>query len=416
MNKNLLKKYARLIVRVGANVQRGNRVIVWAATEQSDLVVEVVKDAYRCGAEHVAVEWTNDALTRLHYTHRMTDVMAEVPRWEKEKAKDMSERLPCRIFIESEDPDLLRGISQEKIRAVQTARVKALKPYRDAMENKHAWTIAAAPSKAWAKKIFPDLTPGQAVNKLWDAILKTVHVSADTDPVREWEAINETFRAKCDWLNKKSFAAMEYASSNGTNLFVGLIQGCQWAGGGEATLDGHFFNPNLPTEEIFTAPKAGAASGKLVSTKPLSYNGQLIENFSITFEGGKAVSWEAEKGKAMLDQLLTMDEGATMLGELALVSKQSPINQSGILFYNTLFDENASCHVALGSAYTNLYPSFEKLTRKELTERGLNDSLIHVDFMIGCDDLSITGICGDGTRVPVFRNGDWAPEMLAELQ
>jgi aminopeptidase len=407
MNKNLLKKYARLIVRVGANVQRGNRVILWADTEQSDLAVEVVKEAYRCGAEHVAVEWNNDALTRLHYTHRMTDVMTEIPRWEKEKAKDMSERLPCRIFIESEDPDLLRGISQEKIRAVQTARVKALKPYRDAMENKHAWTIAAAPSKAWAKKIFPDLTPGQAVNKLWDAILKSVHVSADTDPVKEWEILNDAFRAKCDWLNNKGFAAMEYSSSNGTNLFVGLIEGCQWAGGGESTLDGHFFNPNLPTEEIFTAPKAGAATGKLVSTKPLSYNGQLIENFSITFEGGKAVSWEAEKGKAMLDQLLSMDEGATMLGELALVSKQSPINQSGILFYNTLFDENASCHLALGAGYSECLDGFEELSFEECTARGVNDSIIHVDFMIGAPDLSIIGTTADGKQVPIFENGVW---------
>ena len=415
MNKNLLKKYARLIVRVGANVQRGNRVVVFADTEQSELAVEVVREAYRCGAEHVAVEWSNDALTRLHYTHRMTDVMAEIPRWEKEKMKDMSERLPCRIFIESEDPDLLRGISREKIRAVRFARVKAFKPYRDAMDNKHAWTIAAAPSKAWAKKIFPELSASKAVDALWDAILKSVHVSADTDPVEEWNKINESFRAKCEWLNNNAFAAMEYSSSNGTNLLVGLIQGVKWMGGGEETLSGHFFNPNLPTEEIFTTPKAGAATGKLVSTKPLSYNGQLINNFSITFEQGKAVSWQAEEGQEMLDQLFSMDEGAKMLGELALVSRQSPINRSGILFYNTLFDENASCHVALGDGFTNLYPNFDKMTRKELTERGINDSLIHVDFMIGCDDLTVTGIRGDGTRVKVFENGDWAPSMLAEL-
>ncbi|MBQ1965522.1 MAG: aminopeptidase [Clostridia bacterium] len=416
MNKSMLKKYARLIVRVGANVQRGNRVVVYAGVEQADLATEVVKDAYRCGASHVAVEWSHDEITRLHYTHRMTDVMAEVARWEKEKAKDMAERLPCRIFLDSSDPDLLRGISQEKIRAVQAARVKVFKPYRDQMDNRHAWTIAAVPSKAWAKKIFPDLTPGAAVEKLWDAILKSVHVTADTDPVAEWKKINEAFRAKCDWLNKNSFTAMEYTSSNGTNFIAGLIPGVQWMGGGEEFLNGHFFNPNLPTEEIFTSPKAGAASGKLVSTKPLSYNGQLIENFSITFEQGKAVSWEAEKGQAMLDQMLSMDEGAKMLGELALVPKTSPINQSGILFYNTLFDENASCHVALGSGFTNLYPGFDKMTRKELTDRGINDSFIHVDFMIGADDMTITGIRGDGTRVKVFENGDWAPSMLAELQ
>lgn len=415
MNKTLLKKYARLIVRVGANVQRGNRVVVYADTEQSDLALEVVKDAYRCGASHVAVEWGNDALTRLHYTHRMTDVMTEIPRWEKEKMKDMAQRLPCRIYIESSDPDILRGISQEKIRAVHTARAKAFKPYRDQMDNKHAWTIAAAPSKAWAKKIFPDLKPSQAVEKLWDAILKSVRVSMDTDPVKEWNKMNEAFRAKCAWLNRNAFTAMEYTSSNGTNFLVGLIDGVKWMGGGEETLNGHFFNPNLPTEEIFTTPKAGAVTGTLVSTKPLSYNGQLINNFSITFEQGKAVSWSAETGKAMLDQLLGMDEGAKMLGELALVPKTSPISRSGILFYNTLFDENASCHVALGAGFTNLYPGFEKMSRKELSDRGINDSLIHVDFMIGSEDLTVTGIRGDGTRVPVFKNGDWAPEMLADL-
>ena len=411
MNKNLLKKYARLVVRVGANVQRDDRVVVYADTEQTPLAVEIVREAYRCGASHVSVEWSNDELTRMHYTHRMTDVMAEVPRWEKEKMKEMAERLPCRIRIESSDPDLLRGISQEKIRAVQSARVKVFKPYRDAMDNKHAWTIAAAPSKAWAKKIFPDLPAAKAVNRLWDAILSSVHVTSDTDPVKEWEALNRSFRAKCDWLNQNAFAALEYTSSNGTSFFVGLIQGVQWMGGGEETLGGHFFNPNLPTEEIFTTPKAGAASGRLVATKPLSYNGQLIEDFSVTFEQGRAVSWEAKTGKAMLDQLFSMDDGAKMLGELALVPGTSPISRSGILFYNTLFDENASCHVALGEGFTNLYPGFASMTRKELTDRGINDSLIHVDFMIGAPDLCVTGIRGDGSRVPVFVNGDWAPEL-----
>lgn len=415
MNKTMLKKYARLIVRVGANVQRGSRVVLYVDVEHADLAEEIVKDAYRCGAETVTVEWSHDAITRLHYTHRMTDVMTDVARWEKEKMKHMAEKLPCRIFVDSSDPDLLRGISQEKIRAVQTARVKAFKPYRDQMDNRHAWTIAAAPSKTWAKKIFPKLTAGAAVEKLWDAILKSVHVSADTDPVAEWEKINEAFRAKCDWLNNNAFTAMEYTSSNGTNFIAGLIPGVKWMGGGETFLNGHFFNPNLPTEEIFTTPKAGAASGTLVSTKPLSYNGQLIDKFSITFEQGKAVRWSAEQGQAMLDQLFGMDDGAKMLGELALVPKTSPINQSGILFYNTLFDENAACHMAMGSGFTNLYPDFDKFSRKDLTERGINDSLIHVDFMIGADDLTVTGIRGDGTRVAVFENGDWAPSMLAEL-
>ena len=408
MNKTLLKKYARLIVRVGANVQRDQPVVIWASVEQVPLVTEVVRECYRCGAKKVRVDWDCDAITRMNYTHQMTETMTDIPRSEKEKWKEMAEDLPCRIFIESEDPDLLKGVSQEKIRAVNEAYSRMKKPYRDAMDCKHTWTIAAAPSKAWAKKVFPDLKPSDAVNKLWDEILKTVHVSMDTDPVKEWEKINEDFAARCKWLNEMAFTAMEYSSSNGTNLLVGLIGGMHWLGGGEDTLSGQFYNPNLPTVEIFTTPMRGAAEGKLVSTKPLSYQGQLIENFSITFEHGRAVKWEAEKGQQMLDQLLTLDEGATMLGELALVPKDSPISQSGILFYSTLIDENASCHVALGEGFPNLYPGFEKMTRKELTELGINDSLTHVDFMIGAEDLSITGIRGDGTRIPVFRNGTWA--------
>lgn len=408
MNRGLLKKYARLIVRVGVNVQRGMPVVISAEVDQQALVTELVKEAYRCGAEEVRVEWSCEALTRLNYMHQMTATMTAVPRWEKEKMKETAERLPCRIRIESADPDALSGISQEKIRAVREARAKAFKPYRDAMDNRHPWVIAAAPSRAWAKKVFPDLRPAEAEARLWDAILDSVRISAQSDPVKEWEKVNASFRDRCAWLNQQKFTALEYTSSNGTSFLVGLIDGVIWAGGGEETQDGHYFNPNLPSEEIFTTPKRGAAEGTLVSTKPLSYQGQLIEDFSITFRHGKAVSWTAKKGQAMLDQLLTLDAGSAMLGELALVPKSSPIAKSGILFYNTLFDENASCHVALGEGFTNLYPGYESLSRKDLTERGINDSITHVDFMIGSDDLSVTGIQGDGSRVPVFRNGDWA--------
>ena len=411
MNRSLLKKYAKLIVQVGANVAPDMEAVIYASVEQQELATEVVRECYRRGAKKVRVEWNCDAVTRLHYTHQKTDVMAKVARWEKEKMKEMSQVLPCRIFIDSDDPDALAGISQDKIRTVQQARVRVMKPYRDAMDNKHPWVIAAAPSKAWAKKVFPDETPAKALEHLWDAILSAVHVSKETDPAEEWKKINESFRSRSQWLNDNAFTRLEYHSANGTDFSVGLIPGVKWEGGGEYTLSGHFFNPNLPTEEIFTSPMKGAAEGTVVSTKPLSYNGQLIENFSITFEGGKAVRWKAEKGQAMLDQLLTLDQGATMLGEVALVPKTSPISRSGILYYNTLFDENASCHLALGRGFTNLYPGFETMTQEQLTAAGINDSLIHVDFMIGAEDLSITGIKADGTRVPVFLNGNWAQEV-----
>ena len=408
MNQKLLRNYARLIVRVGANLRPGMKAVVTVAVDQKDLAAQVVKECYACGASAVRVEWYDETVSRLHYLNQATEELASVARWEKEKMRQTAQDLPCRIYIDSDDPDAMKGIEQGKLQAVARARSKAFKPYRDAMDNKHAWVIAAAPSKAWAKKVFPKESPAKATEKLWEAILDAVRVTEDNDPVAEWNKINESFRKRSKWLNDNAFTAMEYESSNGTSFRAGLIPGVKWEGGGEFTLDGHYFNPNLPTEEIFTTPMRGVAEGTLVSTKPLSYHGQLIERFSITFENGKAVRWQAEKGQAMLDRLLSLDAGAKMLGELALVPKTSPIARSGLLYYNTLFDENASCHVALGEGFTNLYPGFETMTRKELTEKGINDSLTHVDFMIGADDLSVTGVRADGTRVPVFRNGTWA--------
>jgi aminopeptidase len=319
----------------------------------------------------------------------------------------MVEEVPCRIFIESEDPDGLKGVNREKMQKSQMARYKVTKKYSDALENKDQWTIAAVPSYAWAKKVFPNETKRNAYNKLWDAILETVYVTKDNDPVKEWDNHNKNLKERTKWLNEKKFDYIEYKSSNGTDFRADLIPEAHWCGGGEETLSGNFFNPNLPTQEVFTSPKKGFAEGTLVSTKPLSYHGQLIEDFKITFKDGKAVSWEARENKDLLDKMLSMDEGAPYLGELALIPQDSPIANTGILFYNTLFDENASCHVALGRGFCDTIDGFQEKTLEECQALGVNDSMIHVDFMIGADDLTITGY-KDGKAYPIFINGNWA--------
>ena len=268
------------------------------------------------------------------------------------------------------------------------------------------WCIAAVPGEAWAKKMFPDLSRRAAVEKLWEAILFTSR--ADGDPVAAWDAHNKELADRCAYLNSLGLVSLEYKASNGTNLTVGLIENALFLGGGEYTLSGEFYNPNIPSEEIFTSPKAGSAEGIVYSSKPLSYRGELIENFSVRFESGKVVEVHAQKGEELLKKLISMDEGAAMLGECALVAQNSPIAKSGLLFYNTLFDENAACHLALGKGFSNCIKDYDKYTLEECRSMGINDSMIHEDFMIGTDDLDITGITKDKKRIPIFRNGNWA--------
>ena len=292
---------------------------------------------------------------------------------------------------------------------VNLAKMKVQKPYRDAIDNKHQWVIVAVPSAKWAKKVFPGERTSTAVSKLWDAILQSVRVTKDNDPVAEWQAHSEALKARYEKLNACQFAKMHYYSENGTDFTAGLIPDSEWTGGGDTLPDGTFFVPNMPTEEIFTSPMKGEAEGTVVATMPLSYQGNLIENFSITFEGGRAVSCKAEKGQELLERMIAMDEGAAMLGELALIPHDSPISNQGILYYNTLFDENASCHLALGRGFSVLKD--KDLTKEQMHEKGVNDSVIHVDFMIGDGTLNIDGITADGEVVPVFRNGNWAEKF-----
>lgn len=407
MQKTIMRKYARLIARTGANIQKGQAVRLFINADQYEFATIMVDECYKAGASRVDIDWSWQPITKLDYCHRTVKSLSTVLKWEEERLKLMTEEYPCRIFIVSDDPDGLKGINQKKMQKAQLARYPIIKPYRDAIESKHQWTIAAIPSYVWAKKIFPDLKKNAAYEKLWEAILATVHVTKDNDPVEAWDRHNADLKNRCEWLNSYKFDYLEYHSANGTDFKAWLIPEGHWCGGAEATKQGVIFNPNLPTEEVFTSPMKGRAEGKLVATKPLSYEGQLIENFSITFKDGKAVEWEAEKGRELLDKMIGMDEGSAMLGELALIPKESPINQSGILYYETLFDENATCHVALGMGFNDTIDGYLDKTNEECRELGINDSIIHVDFMIGADDLEITGY-KDGVATPIFRNGTWA--------
>ena len=407
ISQNLLQKYARLIVRTGANVQKGQIVQLVVSVEQHAFAALVIEECYKAGAKKVNVDWTSDVQLRLNYLYAEQETLSTVLPWEEAKMKQMVEDLPCRIYIASDDPDALNGIDPQKISSVSQARGKVMKPYRNAIDGKHQWVIAAHPSEKWARKCFPDAE--DAEDRLWEAILKTVRVQEDNDPVDAWKKHTDFIEEKANWLNEQGFSSLRYRSANGTDFTVDLIPGAKWEGAGIVNqMNGAFYIPNMPTEEIFTSPLAGKCEGTLVAVKPLSWNSQLIEDFSITFENGRAVSCKAGKGQELLEKMISMDEGAAMLGEVALVPKESPVNQCGFLFYETLFDENACCHCALGMGFKEVLPGGDDLTMEQAQQQGINDSIIHVDFMVGADDLSIDGIRPDGTTVPVFRNGTWA--------
>lgn len=406
MKKTVLKRYADLIATVGANVQKGQEVLVYAGLDQPEFVGYVVEACYEAGAKRVRVEWSYDPVTKLHAKYQTEEDLGSVAEWEKAKLQNMVDTLPCRIYLESSDPDALKGVPQPKYTKAMTARSLTVKPYRDAIDNRHQWCIAAVPGEAWAKKLFPELSKKQAVEKLWEAILFTSR--ADSDPIAAWEAHNADLKARCDYLNGKNIRTLVYQSSNGTDLKVGLIPEAQFLAGSEATLQGVVFQPNIPSEEVFTTPMKGQAEGIVYSTKPLSFQGQLIEDFSVRFHEGKAVEVKAGKNQELLEQMISMDENAAYLGECAFVPKESPINRSGIIFFNTLFDENAACHLALGMGFDNCIRDYDKYTKEALGKLGVNDSVIHVDFMIGSDDLSITGLTEEGGEVAIFRNGTWA--------
>ena len=406
MKKSLLRKYAALIAKIGVRIEKGQEVVISADLDQPEFVKILVEECYRAGASKVTVDWNYQPLQKLHIRHRSVKTLQKVEAWEEEKMRFYAETLPCRIHLISGDPDGLKGVNMEKMAKGQQGRYKVLKPYRDQMEGKYQWCIAAVPGAAWAKKVFPGMRTSQAMEKLWEAILYTSRVT--DDPVAAWEAHNADLKQRCAYLNSLGATALHFRAANGTDLRVGLIEQGEFKGGCDVSLTGHTFNPNIPSEEVFISPKRGEAEGIVYSSKPLSYQGQLIENFSIRFEGGKAVEVHAEKNEALLKKMISMDEGAAYLGECAFVPYDSPIRNADILFYNTLFDENAACHLALGMGYIDTLRDYGQYTLEECRALGINDSMIHEDFMIGTADMEIDALTKDGRTVPVFRAGNWA--------
>ena len=406
MKKTVLRQYARLIVRCGVNVQKGQDVLIYADLDQPEFVQMVVEEAYKAKAREVTVQWNYQPLEKIHVRNRSLKTLGTVKEWEKARQQYYCDTLPARIHLISEDPDGLKGMDTKKLAKSRQMIYPIIKPYADQREGKQQWTIAAVPGAAWAKKVFPGLRTSVAMEKLWEAILFTSRIT--DNPVKAWEDHNADLKARCDYLNALGIDKLHFTADNGTDLTVGMIPEAIFCGGGETSRQGIYFNPNLPTEECFISPKRGEAEGIVYSTKPLSYQGQLIDNFSIRFENGKAVEAKAEVGEELLNTMIAMDEGAAYLGECALVPENSPIAQSGLLFYNTLFDENAACHLALGMGYADTIRDHHNKTLDECRELGINDSMIHEDFMIGCSSMNIDAITRDGKTIAIFRNGNWA--------
>lgn len=406
MKKTVLKNYAKLIAKCGVNVQKGQEVFILAELDQPEFVKMLVEECYKLGAKKVVVDWNYQPLEKLHVRYRSLATLSKLENYEEARWQHYVDTIPCRIYLLSEDPDGLKGIDQVKLAKAQQKKYPVIKGYRDQLENKYQWCIAAVPGAAWAKKLFPNLRTSQAIEKLWEAILSTSRV--DEDPIAAWEKHNRDLHDRCEYLNALHIRELRYRAPNGTDFRVGMIPEAVFRGGGDTSLQGIYFNPNIPSEECFISPMRGKAEGIVYATKPLSYQGQLIEDFWIRFHEGKAVEWHAEKNDTLLTKLIEMDEGSAYLGECALVPYDSPIRQSGLLFYNTLFDENAACHLALGMGFADTIDGFENKTLEECRKLGVNDSMVHEDFMIGCKELQIEALCENGKTVPIFKDGNWA--------
>ena len=407
MDENRIRAYARLIARTGANVQAGQGAVIKTQVEGYPFARLVAEECYKAGAAWVQIDYMDQVLERLDYQHQKKSTLCRVPKYERERQRFFNRELPCEIYILLDDPDAMEGLDEELLSAVRAARRRIIKPLRDVRDNKNQWCIAAIPGEKWAKKVFPEMNVEDAMEALWEAILSATRVTDDA-PEKQWDIHNENLHERSRRMSEYNFESVHLESeSTGTDLRVGLIDGALWLGGAEKTDTGIIYNPNMPTEEVFTSPMAGKAEGVVYSTKPLSWMGQMIEDFSITFKGGKAVSCTAKKGGELLQKMIELDEYAGMLGEVAIIGIDSPIEQSGVLFYETLFDENASCHLALGAGFTNCLPDFAELSLAQCTARGINDSVHHTDFMIGAADMKITGTTRDGKEIVVFEDGLW---------
>lgn len=404
----LLKKYAELLVATGINVQKGHSVVLSIDVDQAPLARLITEAAYKRGAKKVIVKWADQATSRLDYEYQDLDTLTDIPQYIIDESETLVAEGASRISVRSTDPDGFAGIDPKKLAETAKATGAALKNQREATQaNRVSWLVAAAAGEKWAAKVFPDLeSSAEQVDALWDAIFKAVHLYED-DPIAYWDKKVENLQNKANQLNEYAFDALHYKAP-GTDLVLGLPKNHLFEGAGSTNARGEIFVANMPTEEVFSAPDRNRVDGVVVSTKPLSYAGTIIEDMEFHFKDGQVVKATAKRGEKVLKDLIAQDEGSCRLGEVALVPDESPISQSGLTFFNTLFDENASNHLALGSAYAFSVKGGTEMSQEELKEAGLNRSNAHVDFMIGSDQMDIDGIKEDGTRIPVFRNGTWA--------
>lgn len=404
--ENRILKYAQLCIRKGLNVQPDQEVIINAGLDQISFVELLVQEAYSAGAKRVVVNWHHDPVTRLQYLHESLESLSNIRSYEIERRKWMSEILPAILHVVSDDPNALQGVDQKKVSQARQKTYPIIKPFIDKMEDKYQWCIAAVPSVKWAKIVYPELSEKAAVSKLWRVILDCSRVH--NDPVEEWAKHNANLHEKCQLLNSYNFDYLHYRSQRGTDLKVWLNPQGIFLGGSEKTRETNIeFNPNIPSEEVFTTPLAGRAEGKVYATMPLSYNGELIDDFSLVFKDGKVSEIKAKKNEKLLRTMIESDAGAARLGEVALVPVNSPIKKTNTLFYETLYDENAACHLALGRGFDMAIKDAHKYTHAEIQKMGVNESMIHVDFMIGDETLDIDGCTRNGTLIPVFRAGKW---------
>jgi len=407
MDTNLLEKYARTIIKTGLNLQANQLLVIASPIECAQFTRLVAQIAYQEGAKDVIIQWQDELFSKVRFLYAPEEVFLEFPAWQKEYYLFYAHQGAAFLSISASDPELMKEVNPEKIMKAQKTRATALQEYRERlMSNKNTWCVVSIPTVSWAKKVFPHLDEKDAIENLWDSIFMTVRVNTE-NPEVAWNEHKANLRKRVDLLNSLDLKSLHYRNSLGTDLIIELPENHLWLGGAEKTPNGIEFIANMPTEEVFTLPKKTGVNGTVVSSRPLNYNGNLIEQFSLRFEGGRIVDFSAKRGYETLKHLIETDEGSHYLGEVALVPFDSPISNSNILFFNTLFDENASCHLAIGKAYPVCIDNGENLSQIELEELGVNDSLVHVDFMIGTNDLEITGIKVDGKEISIFNNGNF---------
>lgn len=405
-----LAEYGELVVKIGVNLQPDQLLVINSPVTCGPLARAIAAAAYRAGAHDVTLLYSDELFSRVRFQLGRPDIFAEFPQWRRELLLTQAKSGAAFVSISAGDPEIFKGIDPERLQVANMAAAGALEEYRERlMNNENSWCVVSAPTPAWAKKVFPEAAEDEAVDKLWQAILSAVRVQGDGGAAERWQKHTDFLARAARWLNENAFTELRYRNGLGTDLTVGLPEGHIWAGGAEENIShpGRWFVANLPTEEVYTAPDRRRVNGKVFGAKPLVYEGNLIEGFSLTFKDGKVTDFQAAKGENILRELLATDEGAARLGEVALVPFDSPIANSGVLFYNTLFDENAACHLALGRAYPTCLAGGPELSPEERLDKGLNNSLLHEDFMIGTADLAVDGVRADGRVVPVFRQGNF---------